>query len=633
MPQTLEKISETMETEGNVAKAYENRQCWNIVMDIFDSLHEVLGESTVTLSEYYALFDSGLSVCQMGIIPPGIDNVIIGTLERTRLPKIKALFVMGMNDGIIPSTGGTEGILSDDERESLDANGITLAHGGTRRAFEENYLVYSAITKAENFLTLTYSTGDLSGKALLPSVMIRKIGNIFNNLGIQTEMEDALQVFSSPAIAFHHLGQGLTAEDNSLWRASLSYFETTPPWVERTALLREGMMDKRPAEYLEEETAKKIFGDTLFSSISKLERFSSCPYAYFMSYTMKASQRPVYQLNTPDLGRLFHSVLEDFSYTLEKDNLDWQELSKEQMTAMVSEAVDRQAPSLGNEILLSSHSLMYLIKRLKRISIRAIFTLAMHLKRGSFHTFAYELGFGIGQQLPPIAIDLKDGKKMLLTGKIDRVDILNKDGTTYVKIIDYKSGSKKFDLSQVYYGLQLQLLIYMDALIKNGQPLLGEAIAPAGVFYFKIKDPMLSADEKLDAENIESLITDELCMSGLVLMDESIINAMDHFTKTSKIIPVGYKTTGGFTSASSVADAKSYQQLCDYSIASARTIGEKIKSGNIQVLPYKEKGKTPCSYCPYLSICGFENGEPGCNCRTLKPLGAKVILEKIKEEK
>ncbi|MGE4214292.1 MAG: helicase-exonuclease AddAB subunit AddB [Anaerotignaceae bacterium] len=629
---TILTISDQMEENGNIAKAYENRQCWNIVMDILDSLHEVLGESSVTIKEYYSLFDSGLSVCQMGIIPPGIDNVIIGTLERTRLPKTKALFIMGVNDGVIPSPGSVEGILSDDERENLETNGISLAHDGTRRAFEENYLIYSAITKAEDYLTLTYSTGDLNGKALLPSVIINKICSIFVNLEVQTQIDDEFQLFSSPAVAFHHLGQGLTGENNDLWRASLQYFEATEPWAERTRLLKEGLINKRPDERLKEDTTKEIFGDTLFSSISKLERFSSCPYSYFMSYTMKAAERPVYQLSTPDLGRLFHSVLEDFSYNLQENRLNWQDLDKGQITTMVTDAVDRQAPSLGNEILLSSHSLMYLVKRLKRISVRAIYTLAMHLKRGNFETFAYELGFGVGQQLPPIAIALKDGKKMLLTGKIDRVDILNKDGTTYVKIIDYKSGSKKFDLSQVYYGLQLQLLVYMDALIKNGQALLGDNIAPAGVFYFRIKDPMLSVDGKLDAEEIETLITDELSMSGLVIMDEGIINAMDNsITKTSKIIPVGYKATGGFTAASSIADEKNYRQLCDYSIASASKIGEKIRNGNIQVLPYKDKGKTPCSYCPYLSVCGFETGEKGFNCRNLKPLGSKAVFEKIKD--
>lgn len=631
IPQTLWAISEEMESQGNTAKASENKQCWNILMDIFDSLHEVLGKSTVTLKEYYALFDSGLSVCQMGIIPPGIDNVIIGTLERTRLPKIKALFVMGVNEGVIPSPGGAEGILSDDEREILDTNGIFLAHDGTRRAFEENYLIYTAITKAEDYLTLTYSTGDLGGKPLLPSVIIGKIRNIFVNVEVQSQIGDAFQIFSSPAIAFHHLGQGLTSSDNALWHAALSYFESTPPWPQRTSLLKEGLANKHSKDYLSAETTKKIFGDTLFSSVSKLERFSSCPYAYFMSYTMKAAERPVYRLSTPDLGRLFHAVLEDFSYHLQEEKLQWQDLDNGQLTAMVTAAVDRQAPALGNEILLSSHALMYLIKRLKRISVRAISTLAMHLKSGNFQTYAYELGFGIGQQLPPIAIDLKDGKKMLLTGKIDRVDILNKDGTTYVKIIDYKSGAKKFDLSQVYYGLQLQLLIYMDALMKNGASLFGSPMSPAGVFYFRIKDPMLSADERLDSKEIETLLTEELRMSGLVIMDEDVINSMDQFTKTSKIIPVGYKSTGGFTSASSIADEENYQRLCAYSITSARNIGEKIREGNIQIFPYKDKGKTPCSYCPYPSVCGFELGEPSFNCRNLKPLGRHTILDKIKD--
>ncbi len=624
----LNEMVKKMIGNGNLDKAMETKQCWNIIVDTIDALVLLLGEEKLKLKDFYELFESGITAGKLKIIPPALDNITIGNIERTRLPKIKALFLIGVNDGVIPSVSGAEGLFLDDERSVLESLGVNLAHDNVRRAFEENFLIYSSITKASNNLFITYSAGDLSGKTLLPSTIIQKIQRIFPSLPVKNEVSHE-DLFSLPALAFHRLGDGLKAGE-AAWSTALDFFENSPLWKERTKLIKEGLNAVSPKDFLNEETKKKFFGEVLYTSVSRLERFSSCPYSYFLTYTMKAKERKLYEIGTPDLGLLFHSVLEDFSYTLKENNINWRELNKPQVCEIIEKSVDRQAPSLVNEILLSTGAMKYLIKRLKRICIRAVWTLTSHLKDGSFALAAYELNFSEGGVLPPIAIEFENGDKMFLTGKIDRVDILKADETTFVKIIDYKSGNKDFSLQEVYYGLQLQLLIYLDALLKNGQSIFGDNLMPAGVFYFKIKDPMIMAEESIDFEDIEELLMKKLKMSGLVLNNEKVINALDTSTdRKSKIIPVERNAKGGFSASSSLADEKMYERLREYSVDKAKEIGKRIKDGEISVKPYRFKGRTPCDYCQYISVCGFEEGENYTR-RNLKNITSKEVMEKIK---
>ena len=630
----LSILTSNLNQLDNFSKSLETEQCWNIFVEIIESLNNVLCDYEVTLKDYFALLESGLSVGKLGIIPPSIDNVIVGNLERTRLPKVKAVFLIGVNDGIIPSISSSEGMFSDEERELLESNQLSLAHNSTRLAFEENYLIYSAITKAEENLFITYSTGDLSGKTKLPSVIISKIRKIFPSMETQTEIEPN-DIFSSPSIAFHHLGGNLKSPNITLplWLTSLEFFENHPDWKNKTALLKKGLSIAPSEKFLSKNTTTSVFGDTLYSSVSRLEKFASCPYSYFLNYTVKAQERKIYELKTPDLGLLFHSVFEDFSNTLKKECLEWKDISYENTVKIVTMAVDRQVPGLSNEILLSSGSMQYLTKRFKRICIRGIWTLCTHLKNGNFVPFAHELGFGNNDVLPPIALELKDGNKMLLTGKIDRVDILTSEGNTFVKIIDYKSGSKGFSLKEIYYGLQLQLLIYLDALIKNGQNLFKNEPTPGGIFYFRIKDPMISAESSLTIDEIENLIAENLKMSGLVLNNPDVLSALDNTSdKKSKIAPLVYNADGSLSKSSSVANEETYDLLRQYSLETAITLGERIKSGDISIKPYKSGTKTPCDYCSYKSICNFEASDPCFSYNNLKSLSDSDVLSKIKSQ-
>ena len=433
------------------------------------------------------------------------------------------------------------------------------------------------------------------------------------------ERDDALPLSAlTPGGCFHQLGAQMRkhVEESPmepLWQDIYSYFATTPQWQQRLSLLRQGFSVHDRRQKLSPKTAKNLYGKNILSSVSRLERFAACPFAYFAEYGLKARPRQLYQLRTPDLGNLFHQVLEQFAATLKKDGISWQTLTQEETERRMDAAVDEAAPHLGNEILLDSAANRYLIKRLKRISRRAGWTLVRHIQSGMFEPAGYEVGFGPHEALPPIVIGMSDGSKLILRGKIDRVDLLDAEGNKFVKIIDYKSGTKAFDFQDIYYGLQLQLLLYLDAYLKNHGT---ESYRPGGVFYFRITDPTQTVTEEMSAEEIEHLLYSKMQMSGLVLENETVIKAMDEVfvdpvsggmrLGASDIIPLKYTKKGTPTASSLLATEEEYNALMAFTAKRAAAIGESMKAGIITPAPYRKQNSTPCDYCVFSSICRYE---------------------------
>ena len=422
-----------------------------------------------------------------------------------------------------------------------------------------------------------------------------------------------------------------------LWQDIYSYFATTPQWQQRLSLLRQGFSVHDRRQKLSPKTAKSLYGKNILSSVSRLERFAACPFAYFAEYGLKARPRQLYQLRTPDLGNLFHQVLEQFAATLKKDGISWQTLTQEETERRMDAAVDEAAPHLGNEILLDSAANRYLIKRLKRISRRAGWTLVRHIQSGMFEPAGYEVGFGPHEALPPIVIGMSDGSKLILRGKIDRVDLLDAEGNKFVKIIDYKSGTKAFDFQDIYYGLQLQLLLYLDAYLKNHGT---ESYRPGGVFYFRITDPTQTVTEEMSAEEIEHLLYSKMQMSGLVLENETVIKAMDEVfvdpvsggmrLGSSDIIPLKYTKKGTPTASSLLATEEEYNALMAFTAKRAAAIGESMKSGIITPAPYRKQNSTPCDYCVFSSICRYEYKDRPYY-RNLKKIGKEDFWENLNE--
>ena len=637
----LTALSEAAAAKGNAAKAEEHRQIWQILMDVLQKAVEILGDAPMSLDTFARILSAGLEESSMGLIPPTADSLLVGDIERSRLPDIKALLVLGVNDGILPAPAENTGIFTETEREALTAAGMELAPDGKRKLFEEQFLIYRGLTKPSHALYLTYANGDTEGKALFPSSLIARIAKMYPTLA--EERDDALPLSSlTPGGCFHQLGTQMRkhVEESPmepLWQDIYSYFATTPQWQQRLSLLRQGFSAHDRRQKLSPKTAKNLYGKNILSSVSRLERFAACPFAYFAEYGLKARPRQLYQLRTPDLGNLFHQVLEQFATTLKKDGISWQTLTQEETERRMDAAVDEAAPHLGNEILMDSAANRYLIKRLKRISRRAGWTLVRHIQSGMFEPAGYEVGFGPHEALPPIVIGMSDGSKLILRGKIDRVDLLDAEGNKFVKIIDYKSGTKAFDFQDIYYGLQLQLLLYLDAYLKNHGT---ESYRPGGVFYFRITDPTQTVTEEMSAEEIEHLLYSKMQMSGLVLENETVIKAMDEVfvdpvsggmrLGASDIIPLKYTKKGTPTASSLLATEEEYNALMAFTAKRAATIGESMKAGIITPAPYRKQNSTPCDYCVFSSICRYEYKDRPYY-RNLKKIGKEDFWENLNE--
>ena len=616
--QIAERLTDLAEQTEQPAKAEEHRQIWQSFVQLLQTAVDILGDTPVTLAEFSKILQAGLEKSSIGIIPPTADCLVIGDIERSRLPEIRVLFVLGVNEGVLPAPAQTQGIFSETERDAIQQNGITLAPDGKRKLFEEQFLIYRGLSKPSEALYMTYANGDIEGKGMFPSALIERICRMFPNLQIQTSDTLPLDMLA-PATCFHHLGAFMqdyasdTAAFATYWQDIYSFFATSPQWQERLELLQNGFLPQAYQNRLSPEIAKSLYGNNILSSVSRLERFAACPFAYFAEYGLQAKPRQIYQLHTPDLGILFHQVLESFCTQLEQDNVDWQNLTQEETENRISLAVDVSAPKIGNEILLDSAANRYLVRRLKRISKRAAWALVRHIQSGSFIPKGYEIGFGPQEALPPIIISMADGSKLILRGKIDRVDILDANGVEYVKIIDYKSGNTAFRLQDIYYGLQLQLLLYLDAFLKENPD---AKTCPGGAFYFHIADPSISVSSEISEQELEELLYQKMQMSGLVLDDPTVIQAIDHVfvdEKTgqmagcaSSIIPLQYTKAGRPSASSLLASKEEYQKLMDFTAKRAATIGENMKSGTIQPAPYRKGDATPCQYCIFSSICRYD---------------------------
>lgn len=640
--ETMDAWAKEAAESGNLTKAEEYRQIWQLVMEVLEKADAILGKENLTLPEMAKILEAGLEKCTMGVIPPTADCLLIGDIERSRLPEIKYLFVLGVNEGVLPAPSMAQGVFTEAERELLSAQGMELAGGSKQKIFEERFLIYRGLTKPSRGLWLTFAAADGEGRALLPSSLIEALRRLDESIPIEQMPEFSLEE-SCPADAFHLLGKKMRAHTENaplepLWQDIYAFFAENTAWQAKLSLLKKGIGQSGRAERLSPKTAKALYGKNILSGVSRLERFAGCPFSFFAEYGLRAQERRLYQLHTPDLGSLFHDVLDIFSKKLTEDSLPWTSLTPADAEARIHAAVDIAAPRLGDRILMESAANQYLVRRLKRISTRAVRTLIRHLQQGDFVPAGYEVGFGAHEALPPIVIRLADGGSLILSGKIDRVDLLDAAGNRYVKIIDYKSGNKQFSFQEIFYGLQLQLLIYLDAYLKYYQKT-GTALKPGGVFYFRIADPTLALDRELSAEQIREMLYENMRMSGLILQETPLIQGLDramnpddeNHRTTSCIVPVGFTKSGAVSATSNLATEEQYEAILDFVRKRAKALGESMKAGIITPAPYRKGTQTPCNYCKFRSICRHDYTEKP-KWRDLRAMPKKDFWQSIAKE-
>ncbi|MGK0468142.1 PD-(D/E)XK nuclease family protein, partial [Clostridium sp.] len=639
---TLEIWIENFKENGDQVEVTEYSKIWNLVMELLDQMVEVIGDENLSLEEFSSVMSMGFSKHKMGLIPPALDGVSISSVDRIKSHDVTALYIIGVNDGVFPKASREEGIFTDGDRVILKEKGIEIANDTKTEAFNEQYLVYATITIPSKYLFISYPIGDYEGKTLRPSIIISRFKALFKELIEENNIVEYAGKDKDNDLLTEHQMQQVCAKTptfnglifvlrkyleeghiSDMWVQVYKWYQNHPGFREKTSIMFEGFDYKNEVKMLEKEKVHMLYGEKNYFSVSRIEKYEECPFAYFVQYGLKAKERESFTFSSPDLGSFMHSVLDNFSKLVDKSNKKWADLEKGWCEENLSTIVETEAA--GNSsgyILNSSPRYKYFTERLKRVLKRTIYVIVEQMKNSGFEPFGYEVSFGVQDgDYPPIAVELSTGEKVNLVGRIDRVDKLVSEGEEFYRIIDYKSGNKDFKLSDVYYGLQIQLLTYLDAMLTNENKASKEPIFPAGILYFKIDDPVIKAKNNLDEAELEKAIMKALKMKGLLLSDTKIIREMDrNIEGASLVVPASIKQNGDLGANSSVATKAQFETLLCHVKENLINTCEEMLSGDIEIKPYKKKDFTPCSYCKYTSICQFD--------ATLKENTYKIIKDK-----
>lgn len=632
--------------EGDLLSSKEYSQVYGIVMELLDKMVELLGDEKLSIKEYLDIITSGLQEAKVGLIPPGIDQVVVGDIERTRLKDIKALFFVGVNDGIIPKVSSGGGILSDMERQLLSEHKVELAPTRKQSGYTEQFYIYLNLTKPQNRLYLSYSKVNCEGKTIRPSYLIRRITTMYRKLEIIHEgaMPSDVNYILGTKQGMDYLSEGVRnykgMDMDSYWKELFGWYMRQEDKKEQLHHIIHGAFYNNEELGLTKAVTHALYGNEMSNSVTRLERYASCAYAHFINYGLELVERQEYHIAVPDLGNIFHDAIDIFSRKLENSEYNWHTVTEEAREKFVKESVEEATIEYGNTILKSSKRNEYMIRRIERITKRTVWALCEQIRQGVFEPDSFELQFSYMDNLESSSMSLSDSERMNLRGRIDRLDTYDDGEHIYVKVIDYKSGNKTLDILSLYHGLQLQLVVYLSAAIEiteKKNP--GKKVVPAGIFYYHIDDPVVDKVENGDASHE---ILKELKMSGIAnnkisiagLMDSSLINedGTGRPSAKSSVIPVETNKEGYPTKRSSVASKEHFKAITSYARNKMTQLGREIIEGSTKINPYKMKDKTACNYCQYSGICGFDTKMPGNVYRNLRLFDKDEVWDMIIEE-
>ena len=380
------------------------------------------------------------------------------------------------------------------------------------------------------------------------------------------------------------------------------YYKNKIKWKEVLNKDLQALFYTNQPQKLQKENIEKLYENTLNTSVSRLEKYRSCPFSYYLQYGLKLKEKEELKIHTFDTGSFMHETIDKFFETTRKENINLAELEEDKIFELVSEIIEEKLEDTKNYMFTATVKYKVLVRRLKRIVSKALKYIIQTIIHSDFSIEGTEVEFGKNGKYKPIILELEDGKKVEITGKIDRIDTADEEDGKYLRIIDYKSSSKNMDLNEVYAGLQIQLLTYMDAICKE------EDIMPAGIFYFSLLEQMIKADKKISEEEIENMIQKNFKMKGLIVADVKIIKMNDNTLSSgsSKLVPAAITQSGSVNKKwTNGVSKEEFKVLQDYINITIKQIAKEIFNGNIEIKPYNKKGKTPCEYCEYKAICGF----------------------------
>ena len=637
--QKLLNYQQQFEKEGDLSRAREYAQIYRLVMDLLDQVYELLGEEEISRQEFADILEAGFGEITVGTIPQNVDRIVVGDMERTRLKQVKVLFFLGVNDGNIPKNASKGGIISDMDREFLIESGTEMAPSPRQQMYIQRLYLYLNMTKPSEQLYLSYAKVNSEGKGIRPSYLIDTVRKLFPAMSVEyPQNRSRLEQIEGRQEGARYLAEELreyvegTLPEEERQDFYLMYRAYEADAAGRDLLTRAAFRRYRESG-LSRIVARALYGQQLENSVSRLETYAACACRHFLQYGLSLQEREEFGFEASDMGTVYHAVLENFAGKLAESNLTWWDFTEDFAAKAVKESVEAYAATYGETVLYSSARNEYAITRMSRILTRTVLTLQKHLKQGSFQPDDYELSFRFAEDLDSIHVDLSEDEKMHLQGRIDRIDVSEDAEHVYVKVIDYKSGNRKFDLAALYYGLQLQLVVYMNAAMEmESRKHPDKEIVPAALLYYHIDDPTIETPVELTDEQINEQILAKLRMNGVVNSDPGVVERLDRYMQDkSVVIPVEKKKDGSFSARSGVLSREEMQLISSYVDAKIRSIGREILDGKIVANPYEKGNEEACTYCAYKKVCGFDGSIPGYEKRQLEDLDKQALMQRMQK--
>lgn len=620
----LKEMADDFAKKGQRELANEYSQVYVKIMQILEEIVELIPDEKVDVRSFGEIINAGLDSIRIGIAPLGTDYVQVGDLIRSRLSDVKVLFLVGANEGIIPKVSSSSGVINEADREFLINNieGLQIAPTAREDSFNQRLYLYMAMNKPKEILYLAYSKMTMSGQSMLPSYIVRKAIKENKDIEILHLSGKVLDRIDSKEKAFSELSgliveilSGRASSDEvKLAKELITFFKGDIEYSNRLksiikdALVSEEMSDNNS---IGKAVAHAIYGKRIIGSVTRLESYANCAYQYFLRYGLSLQDREIFSFEASDLGSIFHNSLAEYSNLIQEKGYSWLNVPEEARNKLMEDAVGSVIAKERDAALYSTARTSYMVNRIKRIMQRTAEIVTDQVKAGKFEPQYFELDFDKMGNLDSLSIKLSEEEEMRLKGRIDRVDTCEVDEGIYVKIIDYKSSGKSMDLAAVYEGRQLQLLVYLNAVMENEGKKTQKEILPAGILYYHIEDPIIDGDGTDSEDNIKAQIMDKLKMTGLINGDDNgkAISLMDESLDIggkSKVLKASRKKDGSLGASKDVVSGEDIELMGKYVQHKICSIGRDILDGNIAI-PVVDGvtrfSEPKCEYCSYQSIC------------------------------
>lgn len=591
--QRLEEKAEKLEELSRKDIANKYKSSWNILMQIFDEIVLIFNKDKMSFKQYKNILKVGLEFSSLGEIPQVIDQVIIGDTDRSRNHKAKVVFILGLNDGSFPAVNSGEGFLNDKDRKYLKQNGIELAKGTIENLYEDQFNIYRAFTTAEEELYLSYVSTDKEQKAKRQSILISRIKKMFTEIkeesdviNSNTNILTAQSTFNQMLTNIKDFKQGKKID--KIWFAVYSWYMQNDEWKQKLEQAIKGFSHTSNSQKITEENIKRLYGNTLKTSVSRLEQYRECPFSFHLKYGLKLKEREEFIVRPIDTGSFMHEVIDEFFETVKNIKT----IEDDQIQEIVNKIIEEKLSLSKNYIFTSTPKFVVLTNRLKKVILQSIKYIIEQIKNSDFEIAGNEIEFK--RQIDNVEI----------TGKIDRIDTAQNEQGKYIRILDYKSSNKSINLNELEAGTQIQLLTYLDTAVEQTNKM------PVGMFYFNLIDPIVKASKNLTEEQIQEELKKQFRMNGMVLADINIIKMMDKKLEkgASNIVPVTFDKDGNIMrSRSNVITKEQFTLLQNKVKKIIKQISKEILEGNIEIKPTynKLKKEEACKYCEYKSICCF----------------------------